>query len=133
MYKKIPIALHNACKILTPHDLKDAERFWFLEVQKSMQKQLIKGDYKRLCPKINTEGIIVVGGRAEKWFQHRYDHDTLVLLPYHHKFTKLYAEQIHRDGGHLADAATISKIRSKVWIPKISQNGLFLRILSIFR
>ena len=103
-----------------------AEKFWFKEVQKSIKHKVDKGDFKRLCPKTNAEGIVVVGGRAEKWFQHRYDDDTLVLLPHDHRFTKLYAEHMHQEGGHLADAATVSKIRSKVWIPKISKLVRFI-------
>lgn len=120
MYKRSPkLSLYNASNDLNSNDIGKAENFWFLEAQKSMKAKLLKGDFNRLCPTTNEDGIVVVGGRAEKWFRHRFDKETLVLLPYQHRFTKLYAEQMHIDGGHLAEAATISKIRSRVWIPRI--------------
>ena len=74
MYQKTPVPhFYNACKHLKPEDINNVEQFWFKQVQKSMKMKLDKGDYKRLCPKTNSERIVVVGGRAEKWFQFRYD------------------------------------------------------------
>ena len=71
------------------------------------------------------DGLLVVGGRAEKWFNFRYDNELLVLLPYKHTISKLFAEYIHEEGGHLGVSATVSKIRSRVWItnlPKMERN-----------
>ena len=67
MYQRIPVPLFsNACKVLDPVDLTRAEIFWFKEVQSTIQQQIQKGDFKRLCPKTNAEGLVVVGGRADK-------------------------------------------------------------------
>ena len=122
MYKREPkISLKNACKRLTCTDGNDAEKFWFLEAQMSLKEQLQRGDYKRLCPRTTNDGIVVVGGRAEKWFQYRYDKEALILLPYDHQVTKLYCEAMHNEGGHLARSATVSKFRSNVWIPRIQK------------
>ena len=42
-----------------------------------------------------------------------------MLLPYRHRFSRLFAEYTHKEGGHLGVAATVSKIRLRVWIPRI--------------
>ena len=87
-----------------------------------MMKEVIsKGEMKRLCPITRDDGVIVVGGRAEKWFRYRYDDEALVLLPYDHRFSRLFAEYTHKEGGHLGVAATVSKIRLRVWIPRITK------------
>ena len=120
MYQKAPIpSFRNVNIELTQDSIKKAEFFWYLDAQKMIKEQISRGEMKRLCPVIRDDGIVVVGGRAEKWFRFRYDDETLVLLPYKHRFSKLFAENIHKEGGHLGVAATVSKIRSRVWIPKV--------------
>jgi len=57
----------HAGQSLIPGDVAKAEKFWIMEVQKSMYKDVEKGRYKRLCPRKNTDGIYVVGGRGERW------------------------------------------------------------------
>ena len=47
-----------------------------------------------------------------------YDNNEVILLPYEHRFTRLYAEYTHRKGHH-GVATTVSKIRKRFWIPKI--------------
>ena len=42
----------------------------------------------------------------------------VILLPYDHRFSRLYAEHIHRQG-HLGVLSTSSKIRKKFWIIKL--------------
>ena len=62
--KELKPTLKNATRTLTAEDINDAERFWFLESQTSMQKDIQSGKYKRLCPRKRDDGINVVGGRA---------------------------------------------------------------------
>ena len=62
--KELKPTLKNATRTLTAKDINDAERFWFLESQTSMQKDIQLGKYKRLCPRKRDVGISVVGGRA---------------------------------------------------------------------
>ena len=62
--KELKPTLKNATRTLTAEDINDAERFWFLESQTSMQKDIQSGKYKRLCPCKGDDGIYVVGGRA---------------------------------------------------------------------
>lgn len=58
----------------------------------------------------------MVGGRAGKCVYMSFDEEEVVLLPYNHRISQLYAEYIHKSEGHLGVAATSSKIRSRVWI-----------------
>ena len=62
--KELKPTLKNTTRTLTAEDINDAERFWFLESQTSMQKDIQSGKYKRLCPRKRDDGIYVVGGRA---------------------------------------------------------------------
>lgn len=53
---------------LTVSDLEDAEKFWILEAQSVIRSAVKEGKLLRLCPRYRN-GIIVVGGRAERWMQ----------------------------------------------------------------
>ena len=68
MYKKeLKPTLKNATRMLTADDIDNAERFWILESQSSMEKVILSGKFKRLCPRKRDDGIYVVGGRARGW------------------------------------------------------------------
>ena len=47
-----------------------------------------------------------------------YNKSEIILLPYGHTFSRLYAEHIH-NRGHLGVLSTASKIRAKFWIIKL--------------
>ena len=101
MYKKEPKpTLTNATRTLIADDIDNAERFWILEAQTSMQKDIQSGKYKRLCPRKRDDGIYVVGGRARGWMEMSYNKSEIILLPYGHRFSRLYAGHIH-SRGHL--------------------------------
>ena len=91
-----------------------------------MHEDLKKGGYKRLCPRRCDDGIYVVGGRGQRWMEMSYNKHELVLLPYEHRFSRLYAEHVHRRG-HLGVLSTTSKIRSRFWIVKL------LRLVKCFK
>ena len=114
MYKPHPqYSFANAARNLTPQNLEEAERFWITDAQKSMKSQLERGDFNRLCPSQEPDGIIEVGGRVERCVQISYDNQKLVLLPYNHRFSRLFAEHVHNEA-HLGNAATVSKIRLRL-------------------
>ena len=69
----------------------------------------------RLCPSQEPDGIIEIGGRVERCVLISYDNQKLVLLPYNHRFSRLFAEHVHNEA-HLGNAATVSKIRLRFWI-----------------
>ena len=116
MYQRKPTpSLKNAVLIPDKDDLETAELFWINEAQNLIRQDVQDGKYRRLCPKLRADGVIVVGGRAERWLEMSYNNREVVLLPYKHYFSRLYAEYSHNQG-HLGAAATASKIRSKFWI-----------------
>ena len=107
MYQKMPrTTFKNVTKVLTP------------EAQKIMHEDLKKGTYKRLCPRKRNDGIYIVGGRSQRWVEMSYNKQELILVPYEHRFSKLYAEHIHQRG-HLGVLSTASKIRSRFWINRL--------------
>ena len=133
MYQKEPKpSCRNACNELRPADIKKAEIAWYVEAQSVIKEHLSQGELKRLCPVIREDGVVVVTGRVEKWFKYRYDDEELVVLPYNHRLSRLFAEYIHMDGGHLGVAATVSKIRLRVWIPKVRKLVQSIRSRCIF-
>ena len=119
IFEKRPKAsFKNATLDLTPDDISKSEKFWIIQSQKSISEDLRKGRYKRLCPRKRDDGIYVVGERARRWMEMTYNKGELVLLPYDHRFSRLYAEHIHQRG-HLGVLSTTSKIRSRFWIVKL--------------
>lgn len=110
----------NIFKTPSASDIKKAEEFWVRDAQRLMEDEINKGNYLRLCPKRNEEGIFVVSGRAEKWFKDTYNPDGVILLPHSHRISYLYALWVHNID-HLGVAATISKIRSRFWITQITK------------
>lgn len=97
MYNKAhKMTFKNASRPLTPDDISKAETFWIHEAQKSMQRDIDKGKYKRLCPRRRDDGIYVVGGRGKRWIEMSYNKTEVILLPYQHRLSRLYAEHIHR-------------------------------------
>ena len=64
-------------------DLKDAERIWITDAQKQLRKETKDGKLKKLNPQVEN-GIIVVGGRAERWMEATYNNEKFILLPQNH-------------------------------------------------
>ena len=121
LYKRKPRpSLKDVTSPLTPEDIDRAERFWILRCQKLLTADMEKGRFKRLCPRTREDGIIVVGGRVEKWLEISYNKNDLILLPYEHRFARLYAEYIHQRGHH-GVSSTVSKIRARFWITNIQR------------
>ena len=100
----------------TPRDVHDAERLWIAEAQKEIEMNSCKG----LKPSLK-DGILVVGGRTERWMQATWNKQKFVLLPKDHPVSLLIITYEHSSTGHLGVAATIAKIRSKYWIIGVSR------------
>ena len=62
----------------------------------------------------------MVGSRAEEWLEMSYNNCEVILLPYKHRFSRLYVEFVHKQG-HLGTAATTSKTRSRFWITNLQK------------
>ena len=119
MYQTEPKpSFKNAAKLLTPNDIAKAEHFWIIEAQKTMQGDIKRGKYKRLCSRKNEKEIYIVGGRGERWMEMSHNKNEVILLPYNHSFSRLYAEYIHRKGHH-GVLSMSSKIGTKFWIVKL--------------
>ena len=133
MYQKMPrTTFKNVTKVLTPEDITNAERFWILQAQKIMHEDLKKRKYKRVCPRKRNDGIYIVGGRSQRWVEMSYNKQELILLPYEHRFAKLYAEHIHQRG-HLGVLSTASKIRSRFCIIRLLKLVKYIKNNCIIR
>ena len=108
----------NVTEVLTPEDIANAEHFWILQAQKIMHEDLKKGKYKRLCLPKRNDGIHTVEGSSQRWVEMSNNKQELILLPYEHRFSKLYAEHILQRG-HLGVLSTARKIRSRFWIIRL--------------
>ena len=100
---------------LSPADIVHAEETLVRHVQEDLHLDVNQGKYKELLPTVEN-GIIVVGGRAERWISSTWNREKFVLLPAKHRFSFLVAEKAHIDSGHLGVEATIARIRTKYWI-----------------
>ena len=98
---------------IVPADLTHAEETWVKYVQEGMSANMDK--YKKLLPTLEN-GVIVVGGRAEKWLYATWNREKFVLLPANHRFSRLISERGHRESGHLGVESTVAMIRSRYWI-----------------
>ena len=69
-------------------------------------------------PQIREDGIYIVGGRTERWTEMSLDKAGVILLPYKHRFSRLYAELVHSKG-HSGVLTTARKIPTRFWIIKL--------------
>ena len=100
---------------ILPSDLRKAEQTWVKYVQEDMYTELDKGSFKKLVPSIE-DGVIVVGGRTERWMESTWNQQKFILLPKNHYLSRLIVEEEHNHIGHLAAESTIARVRSKYWI-----------------
>ena len=80
--------------------------------------------YIRLCPRKLENGVWIVSGRSERWMDKSYNQENVILLPFHHDFSRLYAEYLHS----LSCSGLMSsvfKVRLRFWrinLPKMRKN-----------
>ena len=100
---------------LSPAYIDHAENTLIKQVQEEMQSEISKGKYKELLPALE-DGIVVVGGRAERWICTTWNKGKFILLPAKSHLSRLIAEKAHADSGHLGIEATIARIGLRYWI-----------------
>ena len=99
---------------LSPEELESAENHWIKESQKSLKDRLMKGELKNLSPYTDSDGIVRVGGRADKALvSYQTKHPT--LLPREHWISLLIMRHVHQCG-HTAIATMVAKTRKRFWI-----------------
>ena len=64
---------------LVPSDILHAEKTLEKYVQEEMQLDVKKGKYKKLAPTFE-DGMIVVGGRVERWLCSTWNREKFILL-----------------------------------------------------
>ena len=65
LYQRNPrLTFKNATQDLNSKDIERAEIFWIREAQKTMDKDVRDREYKRLCPRIRSDGIYVISGHG---------------------------------------------------------------------
>ena len=96
---------------IDPQDLQSAEVFWIKQAQQDIN---VKEFYK--FKPVVEDGVIMVGGRTERWMASTWNQQKFVLLPKESHISWLIACYEHIKGGHLGVASSISKVRSKYWI-----------------
>ena len=94
-----------------------AENVWIKDAQKSLMKEFQSGKLLKLCPKIKN-GILVVGGRVQRWNAATWNRSEFVLIPSSHPLAELIVRDEHVKSGHAGQASTLARVRGKFWILK---------------
>ena len=92
-------------------DMEEAEREWFKHAQSSLDLKSLK----KLNPR-EEDGVIIVGGRTERWMEATWNQQKFVLLPKDHRLTELVIWDVHVKGGHLGIEASVAKVRARYWV-----------------
>ena len=111
---------------LTIVEIEEAELCWIQEIQSCFTDNDLKTRFKTICPRRRDDGVIIVGTRIEHWMKATYNESNPVLLPYDHRFSRLYALKIHQRG-HQGIAATTAKVRVKMCIVNLEQMAKSIR------
>ena len=102
------------CESLNPQELEEAERCWLKDAQKDHHGRIKKGELKALSPFTDVNGVIRVGGRADRAIV-SYESKHPALLPYECWISLLITRQSHKFG-HNGVATTTAKVRQNYWI-----------------
>ena len=113
-------SLLNIGNELNISSLEEAEEFWIRDAQSEMTDKVIADRFNRLGARRREDGIVIVGERLEYWMKATYNNKDLILLPYEHRFSRLYVELIH-NMNHGGISSTTCKIRLKFWIIKLEK------------
>ncbi|KAL9952883.1 hypothetical protein ACROYT_G040208 [Oculina patagonica] len=70
---------------------------------------------RKLCPVLDGDGILRVGGRLENACNN-FDAKHQIVLPYRHHVTDLIIRKYHQDAGHLGQEYVLSNLRQLYWI-----------------
>ena len=100
----------------TREETEKAEKYWVLQAQRELCKDLSANQTKKLVPFKDEEGIIRIYGRMinSDLFDESRKHP--ILLPKHHKISMLITKQTHNDLYHPGVMRVVSEIRKKYWV-----------------
>ena len=107
---------YNASRESDAMQLEIAELFWI----KKAQEDLDLNKLPQLKPQV-VDGVVLVGGRAERWMEATWNRQRFILLPKGHAISALIVAYEHCKGGHLGLEASVAKVRSKYWILGLRQ------------
>ena len=88
-----------------------------------MFNKLKSKQYVKLNPQIDDRGVIVVGGRTERWMQATWNRQRFILLPKDHLISTLIIRYEHKRAGHLGVDSTKARVRSTFWIIGLSRTA----------
>ena len=100
---------------LSVDDLKTAELVALKLSMKHTLQEYQKGTLKSLRPRMNDDGIIVLGSRALEGLQKHYGPVEFPILTYSDPLAYLWMKKVH-DENHTGIISTVSKSRRKYWI-----------------
>ena len=98
-------------------ELKDAEKYWVIQAQSTLQPDWEKR-FVKLGPFKDQNGIIYVGSRVMHWMKDNWNCEAFILLPKDHKFTQLCVIDMHNKD-HAGIEASICKLQTRFWIPQV--------------
>lgn len=100
---------------LSAEDLKAAEDHCLKESMKLTKKEMDSGKLKSIRPRIDDDGVIVLGSRAEEGFKAHYGNERFPILTYKDPFSHLWMKHVHSED-HSGITRTVAKSRRKYWI-----------------
>ena len=98
---------------ILPKDLEEAEKLWIRNSQSKILGHISEKRYAKFNPCLNSDGIIEVGGRTERWLEATWNRQKFILLPANNKISDVMIRDNHKRTGYLGISATILMIRSK--------------------
>ncbi|XP_078384767.1 uncharacterized protein LOC144667239 [Oculina patagonica] len=72
---------------------------------------------RKLCPVLDGDGILRIGGKLEN-VGINFDAKHQIVLPYRHHVTDLIIQKCHQDAGHPGQEYVLSNLRQLYWIVK---------------
>ena len=114
-------------KYLSAQQLNEAETYLIKDAQKDLHNRIKKGELMTLSPFTDSEGVIRVGGIADKATV-SYESKHPALLPYGSWISLLITRQSHTFG-HNGVATTAAKVLQNFWI--IREDMILQSLLNI--
>ena len=108
-------SLRNISENPTTTEISEAQVYLALRAQSVISQEIKNGKFERLSLMKGPRGEYLVGRKGERWLEFSYDKHHVILLPYNHRFSWLYARFIHSISHH-GVATTVAKIRLRYWI-----------------
>ena len=117
LYNRFVTAGNRKDAGISVKDLEKAEEFWIKEAQIQIIDKLEERKFVKFNPVVNEKGIIVVGGRTERWMAATWNRQKFILLPKEHSITGLIMWDEHVKSGHSGVFRTIAKVRCRAHHP----------------